>query len=301
MGRFIYDLCGSALESEIELPSLMHSDDKEQEADCRITIGKTPLSIDNPLDSGVCYQASQNEFLLKVRNVASYYIKNRNEIVIDPQSGADPRAIELFLTGSCFGAYFIMNGFLPLHAGGVLSSNGAILFTGVSGAGKSTTVAAMNKLKQFSIISDDICPVLFKEGSCYAVPFYKELKLWRNSLNFLGEYKDDLPRVRETMEKFYYKTGHKSSFGSYPIDRIINISSHNKDEYGIKEVEKEQEKLFLLKRQTYRRRFIKGLNQESLRFRTLATLVKRPVFELSRPNSGKSEIDSVVKAIEGIL
>ena len=66
---------------------------------------------------------------------------------------ADVRAL-MFSTG--FAALYLQRGLLPLHASALVTNQGLVAFTGVSGAGKSTTAALLGA-RGHTIFTDDVC------------------------------------------------------------------------------------------------------------------------------------------------
>ena len=87
--------------SEMRIPEL-----PEAEGDPHVVIrlGRVPESLKNPKETARRFQASELEFLLKVDQVAQFYIKDGNEITIEPMEGSSELDIRLFLLGSAFGA-----------------------------------------------------------------------------------------------------------------------------------------------------------------------------------------------------
>ena len=50
-----------------------------------------------------------------------------------------------------------------MHASAIVHEGKAVLFTGISGAGKSTTANAF-RLKGYKMLTDDVCPITFING-----------------------------------------------------------------------------------------------------------------------------------------
>ena len=63
--------------------------------------------------------------------------------------------IRVFLLGSCLGALLHQRGVLALHASAIETDQGAVLFMGDSGMGKSTTLQAFIK-RGYKMLADDI-------------------------------------------------------------------------------------------------------------------------------------------------
>jgi hypothetical protein len=74
-------------------------------------------------------------------------------------------------------------------------------FLGDSGAGKSTLAACL-QARGYPIVSDDICVLQEDAGAMRVVPVAGWLKLWRASLNHLGETPDERNRVYSADDKY---------------------------------------------------------------------------------------------------
>jgi hypothetical protein len=89
------------------------------------------------------------------RDVARFRVKGGCEIVVDPVPGADAAALRAVLLGKLMAYLMRQRGCLPLHASGVVIDGCAVLFLGESGAGKSTTAAALYA-RGHRVIADDV-------------------------------------------------------------------------------------------------------------------------------------------------
>ena len=99
------------------------------------------------------------------------------------------------------------------------------MFTGKSGAGKSTTLAGLQQ-RGFSSVGDDISNLFYTEGKTRVHPCFPRFKLWDESLKILnardsGEYK-----LRSDMDKFLVPM---KRFHSTPISvkRIYHLVEEN--------------------------------------------------------------------------
>ena len=78
----------------------------------------------------------KNEIWFHVRNVASYYIKNGNEVIVEPWKGANGQEINLYLMCSCLGFIMLQREKVAIHGGVMKINDKAIIITGNRGAGK---------------------------------------------------------------------------------------------------------------------------------------------------------------------
>ena len=146
--------------------------------DVIIENGEIPDALHDAVVKGVRYEAGPGAFLLKVDGIAGYHVTQGKRIVIQAAPEAVPEEILLFLMGSAMGALLHQRGFLPLHAGAVLTDQGAVILAGPSGIGKSTLNAAFQH-QGFPILADDVCAVTAeKNNGARVIPGFPRLKLW---------------------------------------------------------------------------------------------------------------------------
>jgi len=117
---------------------------------------------------------------LSYAGVVRVSVRSGTTILFQPL-GQDQARLRLFLLGSAMGALLAQRGKLVLHAGCVAMGERALAVAGNSGAGKSTTTAALVQ-RGCTLLSDDLVAV--SQGRvCSGYPF---LRLWPQSFNLLG-------------------------------------------------------------------------------------------------------------------
>lgn len=314
--RYFYQAFGLTIKSEIRITPFSPLD--EGETDIVVRMGNVPAELPDAVNRGVLYQSVGNEFLLKIKDVAGYYVRGGNEIIIEPYSRVDDDEVSAFLNGTVFGALLHQRKMLPIHASTVIYNGACIMFAGLSGAGKSTVAAALVN-KGGCLVADDISVVDYRNGVPVVFPAYPAMKLWKDSLKHLAsdsacikngspaeadlntgkKYDDELLPVRAGLLK-YYKPASFFSNDVAEIERIVILGSHNLREFTIKKLTG-TEKFTALKKYTYLFRGIPKTNLQENHFvmaSRLAALL--PVHLLTRPVEwvamGKmvSEIDKII-------
>jgi len=267
------------------------------EADILIKIDKVPTNINNIKQKGSFYQASENEFLLKIPNNANYYICNGDTVIIEPFENIKIEDLSAFLSGRILGIILHQRKLNPFHGGAIKYKDKVIAFLGNSGSGKSTIIAAFEK-KGGEIISDDI--LLFQFNNIIqSVPSYPCIKLWQDSINNLKISPNKLTKIRSEMGKFYYKSEH---FANSPlkVDFIIYLTFHNKELFDIAELHG-KEKFTILKEMTYIFYNIKNTGILTKNFEICTKIAKHiPVYKLIRP-SEIFDINKIIQLIEKTL
>jgi hypothetical protein len=163
--------------------------------------------------------------VLNVDGVADYMVVDGREVVIRPAAGGIEGDVRLWLFGSIFAALLHARGILPLHASGVETDAGAVLFAGHSGIGKSTLAAAFGR-RGYRIISDDVSGVRLDEGGAPKVlPGIARLKLHADTLASLGIDRRGLEPLRPGAGKFAYPAHRTQTRRALPLHRVFVIET----------------------------------------------------------------------------
>ena len=275
-----YSAYGLKIKSEIKFPELIEIE--ECSVDVSISYGKVPKQIDNPIKVGVAFQAKQNEFLLEVKDVATYFVKDGKEIIVERLGGED-NEINLFLLGSAFGAVIYQLKKIPFHGSTVVINDKAVIISGVSGVGKSTTVANITT-KSIPLLSDDVTVLNEKNGNVIASPGFPQVKLWLDSLEKMDISPDNLKRIRPQLEKYKFPI---SNFieEEKVVDSIFIIQQKNTLGVELEEI-KGSEKFKILTKNTYRKQYVPALKLEQEQFKIVALLASRvKLYIIKRPSA----------------
>jgi|WetSurMetagenome_2_1015567.scaffolds.fasta_scaffold00105_32 hypothetical protein len=282
-----YRIFGLYIESDIALPApLVAGPPPGLSPDVVIEYGEVPAELSNPRGKGPRYQAGSGEFLLLVDDVARYYVRDGRRITISAEPGVEEERILIFLMGSAFGALMHQRNVLILHAGAVAFGDGGVLFTGISGVGKSTLTAAFHD-RGHPFLADDVCAVALNDGKPAVVPGFPRLKLWAEALEGLGKDKGQLKSIKwtENLEKYFLPVETvreeaillKAVFILVPSDTdVIEITAL-----------KGLDKVRAIINNTYRLRFLNAISDREAHFRQCAAVASvSAVYCVSRPRSG---------------
>lgn len=277
-----YSAFGLVIGSEIELPELLSSD---IDTEIKIEFGETPVELQNPIKKGLRFQAAENEFLLHVDNVASFYVKNGDSITIKKKENADDDSVRLFLLGSALGALLMQRDMIPMHGSTVKIDDYCIVITGVSGVGKSTLAAQFFK-QDYQILSDDVSAIKLENKQAFIVPSYPQIKLWADAIRKFNDNPGSHRKLRDNIEKFGIKIHKQYYTKPLPVKAVFILNTKNTEGIDFDEV-KGIEKFNALRRNTYRFQFVDGLNKQKEHFQTInqiASLIK--VYRITRPRKG---------------
>ena len=277
-----YVAYGLRIGSEIAVPLPPAS--PEGEPDVRIRNGAVPETLAVSRTECRNWEAAPGLFLLQVKGVARYLVREGREIVVEGTRDADP-AVVPFLLGSVFAACLQQRGVLTLHASAMATSDGAVLFAGHSGAGKSTLIAALVE-RGYVMLSDDVTGVIADgRDSPLALPAFPRLRLWRDAVEALGWERRTQSPVREGMEKYLVPV-ERGGEGPLAVHMVFVLTNHNQDGIEMETVPATDAFECLAKR-TYRKRYALGLGRGREQFLALAALAGQvEVVRLAKPVGG---------------
>jgi energy-coupling factor transporter ATP-binding protein EcfA2 len=297
---YYYWAYGLNIHAEIPFPELYEVAAFEK-PDAVLICDKVPPTIQGELGfRSESIMISPKEYLLHVKDVASYYVEEGRHIVIEKSEESDWDSVRLFCLSNAFAALLQQRNLIPLHCSAFLDNDELVLIMGDSGAGKSTTLAGMIN-RGYQPFSDDVCVPFFKEGSHELFMFssYPMMKYWGDTFEKMdigGGIKDR--KIRPNMDKFgvYFHerfiTDVKKVKLVVMIEKASNIAAvSTKQLSGIDLFQR-------LERNAYRGEYLvfAGLQKEHFKlFSRIATnsktiLISRPVSE----NSIEGVLDSIL-------
>jgi len=198
--HYNYFAFGLNIESEIECSPLLESGGSAP--DVIIRLGSVPSELEGASEQGSFFQVSEEKLLLKIDQVARYLVSGGCEIIVEPHPDAEARDVRLFLLGSAMGALLHQRGAWPLHGGAVAFQQGAAIFVGATGSGKSTLVGAFYQ-RGYQVLTDDVCAITTStDGSLQVWPAVPRIRLWSDSVAELGGDPTQLTRTRAEVDKY---------------------------------------------------------------------------------------------------
>jgi len=278
---FSYRAFGLNICSELELNGVLPN---VGVPDVHVRLGGVPERLENAAAVGVFYEATTGQLLLNIEHVGRFLISSGNEIVIQEMPAADHGMILLVLLGSAFGALLHQRKVLALHASAIGTPQGAVVFAGASGYGKSTLAGAFHQ-RGFPVLADDVCPISTSEFPS-VLPANPFLMLWADSASRLGINKQNLRRARSGLEKYILPLG--EAFAAEPIAlyAVYLLEPCNADEFSLTPIRGLQ-KIKRLGLTVYRPLFAAGMSVDSQYFSQIgATARCAKVTAVKRPSNG---------------
>lgn len=282
---------GLSIRSILPLPGCAGSDETP---DVTIQFGYVSDTLPGATLIKACTQECKGQFLLTLDRVANYLVENGNSITIQPAPGATEDEIRLFLMGSVWSVLLLQRGLLPLHGCGIMTDNGAVVFTGPSGNGKSTLAAAFMD-RGFPLIADELCAIRITDQPMLLQGFPQVL-LWEDALKKLGKDIKGLSPARPDLLKYIVPVNNTTHHASIPLKRIYILST-DKDNMSITPPLKGMKKIQALIDSTYHAHHVEGQGVRVDHFKQCSSAASHiEVKGVERP-SGPFDIEKLVKLI----
>lgn len=278
-----YCLCGLHVSSDFVLPGVP-AWLGPGEPDITIKPGHVPDRL--PGARGNTFQVAPDA---RVRvlfpRVGAFLVEVGRRVTFEAAPGATDKDIALFLLGSVFGLLCHQRGLFPLHASAVGMNGWAYAFAGDSGAGKSTTAAALVQLGH-PLLSDDVSVIDLSGKSPMLVSTSPTQKLWRDSLLALDIKAGERIRSHLGMDKYERRVG--GAFGAIPhrLAAIYHLETISDDGSPMIEPITGAQAMHMTRCQIYRLQAAQEMGCDNRLFLQAAAIASDvPQFRLRRPQS----------------
>ena len=168
-------------------------------------------------------------FLGQTTGVATFLVRNGNEIIIDPLPGADDSLVSAILLGPILSVLLRQRGLAVIHASGIVRDGAGVAFIGDSGCGKSTLAAAFYK-QGYTVVTDDVMAVRLEAGGPQVLPGYPSIRLLPDTAAFLGCKDSATHNVHSQTDKMAYCVSSKFPQKSMPLRRMYVLARGEQDE-----------------------------------------------------------------------
>jgi hypothetical protein len=151
-------------------------------------------------DKRLYLKITSEEAIIFLKDVGVFLVRGGREVVVIPAPGVDERLIRLYIVGSVMAVLLYQRGLLVLHASVVDLDGVAVAFLGKSGAGKSSTAAALHA-RGYNIIADDVAAVNLGTSPANVFPGFPQIKLSPEAAVSLGYDIESLHLLHPREEK----------------------------------------------------------------------------------------------------
>jgi len=295
---YMYKVYGLKIKSEIKLKELLTLKNEEKENfDVNILYGVASEDIKMNINQNRLIGLSANNTWFHIKDVATYFIKNGKEIMVEPCNVSDFHMMKTYLMCSCLGFIMLQKEKVAIHGGVIAFDDRAVILTGDRGAGKSTLTTAL-RLKGYPFISDDVAATSLNNGIVIS-PGFPYQKLCEDAMDNMGIDKDICTSFKGDSKIKYLVPAHDSF-----LDRDVRLSAICELTIGdVLEVEIEElkgkEKLTKIISNIYRGEYIESLGGMTLKyFKQCIDIAKYIKFyRIIRPREGFT-VEDQIKLIE---
>jgi hypothetical protein len=119
-----------------------------------------------------------------------------------------------YLLGPIASLVLRLRGVTSLHASAVAIGDRAIALLGPPHCGKSTTAAMFGRMG-YPVLTDDVAPLVARNGAIRVEPTYPQLRLWPDSVAMLCGHRDALPPLTPNWDKRALALG--AQFQPHPL------------------------------------------------------------------------------------
>jgi hypothetical protein len=289
----LYTAYGLQIDSELPLPELPPGSDRP--VDVSVRLGSVPLELPDPLRRRTYFEGKPGAFLFRVPDVGRYMVLGGRDIVIERLPDCSDELLRIFLLGSTFGALLHQRRLLVMHASSVQTTDGAVLFVGPSGHGKSTLMAALAR-RGHAMLADDVTAVAVDRPSGpVAFPSFPRQRLGADVAEHLDYCVDTLPRV-ENSDKYLVPVPRFCS-EPLPVHAVYALGKHDEQDIRVEPVESLQ-RFAVIVSNAYRHEFLECLGLREMHFHAATRLLEAVhVRSITRPASSLL-LDELIDRLE---
>ena len=233
------------------------------------------------------YWCDERQLYIEIPEIAKYHlVVADNTLFIEPHHTlTNLYTINTWLYGTVFAYLLQSRGYLVLHGSAVLVNNKAVIFSGDSGAGKSTIAAAM-VARGYPLITDDVVALCYNEaGDLVVVPGPQRVKLWDDALIKLGHSSDGLQQITNKDNKYELPIGNYQS-EQVSVAQFFELN-HSTDCHKINFIQQiGHNKISTLIKNTYRYGMLRSMGKLTQHFKQVSRLASYiDIYSVTRPQN----------------
>lgn len=309
---FRYKIYGLVIDSEVEFMQLEKADDSSfadviiRQDNCREEVVSYLLEKDatkRRYDIGLDFSCFENK--------GGYYsIRGGKEIVFECKEGYSPKTVSGWILGYSMAMILLQRRILAIHCSAVVipdktsdskefSSGGAVLISGVSGAGKSSLTRKLLE-RGFHIMADDVAAVTFDGERDLVYPAFPYQKLCRNEVDSRKLDYEELIYIDEDKDKFLVPVGDVFVSSPQPLKLLIFLVPGDVEKVQVTKLTGFDQFIGIFNNQFLK--VLKGPWENKPEVINLAMQLasKCPVYRIVRPVEGDSQ-DRIADEVEAII
>jgi hypothetical protein len=264
-----------------------------------VKLGAVDFAIADPVvdahvpAAGGTVVADRKRAIVHVAGVATFGVVEGARVVVDPEPGVEPGALELWLHGTVTALLLAQRGQFALHASVVLVDGQAVALAGARGAGKSSTALRLSQ-RGHPLVTDDVTPLGGPDGVT-AHPFPRRIRVAPDTAHALGL---DITGARPMLPR-YPKLALPPPSARPVRVRAVAVLSRNGDEAVVAARVRGARAQQLVWQSAYRVQLLWRLWEHELFAWSGALAGAARVYEIERPADGWT-VDAVADAVERV-
>ncbi|MDR5672992.1 serine/threonine protein kinase [Halalkaliarchaeum sp. AArc-GB] len=220
-----YEAFGLSVVSEIPLPELATGDGSSQD-DPDVIVRRGSVQ-NNGGENGAVSVTPEGDYRLTYE-VASVLIRDGREIIVDSLDRAHGEIVRHVVVGPAFNHLLHQRGFFVLHASAVEIGDGAVVFAGTSGQGKTTTATAFLAAGH-RVLSDDVAAIERVDEPTVHSGF-PSIKLEPATVDRFGLSVDSPENICASRDRHFYGLHHEQPVEAVPLRRIYLLEDAQREE-----------------------------------------------------------------------
>ena len=222
-----YILYGLNISSSLEFPQLCKGN-KGDEAEVVIIEGEIPEEVIQKMESRY-YEIGKNESWF-YNDTGKFYIAGGREIRYSLEQNADLHYARAYILGYAISMLLLQKGIMTIHCSAIKKNGAAVLFSGSSGAGKSTiTTRYLNDGGQLA--ADDVLAVkVGVDGKLLGYPAFPYQKLCRDAIEREGISIEGLEYINEEKDKFLVPRKEQFDLQATEVKTMILLTTNKGEE-----------------------------------------------------------------------
>lgn len=220
-----YEAFGLSVTSEISLPELVPGDESSHD-DPDVVIRRGSVQT-NGGESGAVSVTPEGDYLLTY-DLARVLIRDGREMVVDSSDRTHEEIVRHVVVGPAFNHLLHQRGFFVLHASAVEIGDGAVVFAGTSGQGKTTTATAFLAAGH-RVLSDDVAAIERVDEPTVHSGF-PSIKLEPATVDRFGLSVDSPENICASRDRHFYGLHHEQPVEAVPLRRIYLLEDAQREE-----------------------------------------------------------------------
>lgn len=292
---YFYKLYGLNIQSDKEITELVKGYNIEN-PDIIINFKKIDDGKKAYLNKNRWFYYNRDFTVFRIDKNATYLIQNEKEIIIEEDENCNKQVVKTFILGTSFGILLKQRNIVAIHGGAILIGDRTVIFTGHSGAGKSTITNAF-RIRGFKFLADDVSATdVLEDGTVVVNPAYPQQKVCRDAMEKLGYSVDEFNLIDEGRGKYVIPATESFVYESMRLGAVCEIVIGDCEAVMIEEI-KGIEKLNIIVKNIYRGEVFLRESIDSEYFKKIINIVKNiSVYRITRPRD-KFSVDEQIEAI----